>query len=42
MRIHGRNPALLSSVVERTAFMKTALTATLTKMGSYNSSENLY
>lgn len=38
MRIRVRNPALLSSAVERTTFMKTALTTTLIKMGSYNSS----
>lgn len=37
-----KNPALLSSAVERTAFMKTALTTTLIKMGSYNSSANLH
>lgn len=41
MRIRVRNPALLSSAVERTTFMKTALTTTLKKMGSYNSSANI-
>lgn len=42
MRIRAKNPALLSSAVERTALMKTALTTTLIKMGSYNSSANLH
>lgn len=37
-----KNPALLSSSVERTAFMKPTLIATLTKMHSYNSSANLH
>lgn len=42
MTTHARNPALLSSAVERTAFMKTALTTTLIMMGSYNSSANIH